>query len=240
MQQRLGGERGLPALHLRQLDRCCVQGVAEAVRQPPAIRRPRDVLDLGELAAVQLGQPWRVPGQVDQQQLVPMGGHRDLVGDRGRLQRDDLPDIEVRQPLHRCAAVRGEHRQALVLGLVTDRGDQPAPVRQPGEQAVPHAVRLAELSDRPLPVAQGERLAAGRHRQAAAVRAEPGAVQEGGGVHEAAVALGAGAAQPDLQALRLVVAGAQQVHVAGAVVRQGGAVGGQVARVVLLVVGVPA
>ena len=162
-----------------------------------------------------------------------------MIDGRRHLQVDHAADVQIGQLSGRGRSVGREHGQHFALGVTVRGGrDQPFVVVQPGQQPVAHAVRLAVLRDGAVPVVERERLAARADRQPGAVRAERRTVQETLRGHEAAVALGARAAQANVDPGGRVLVRVEQVQVGARVVDEPLAVAGQVARVVVLVVGV--
>src|SRR5262249_42503900 len=239
-QRRPCGEGGLAAFDLDQLDRTGLGGVAEAVGKPAPVERPGHAFDPTELAPVELLHGRRLAAAVYVQQLVTVVRDRDRVLGWRDIQVDDASYVEVGERAGWLGGVRRQKRQHLAWRVtVRGGGDEPLVVVEPGDHAVAHAIRHAVLRNCAFPVVEGEWLASRADRQSAAIRAQRRAVQEALGGHEASLALGARAAEADVESRWAITRWVQQVDIGARVVDEPLATAAEVARVVFVVVGVP-
>src|SRR5579875_92701 len=154
-------------------------------------------------------------------------------------QPHDAPKLDIVQCFWFDGSLRVKDDQAFTARGVID-GNQTLAIVEPFKFAVTHAVWLAMLHYRPLPVAHGKGLAARRKRYSIALRMQGIAIQVTTGRNEFAVALRAYARQLRIQATRSIFGRIKQVQVGACLIDEPPPIAREMARIEVLVIGMAA
>src|SRR5581483_7635354 len=147
---------GLAVLEAVEGEDARLLALRQSVSEPAPVRRPVEARDLsGDAPGDELRRPSL---EIHDVKLAAVIRERDLRGPGTRLDLASRAEVEALDP------VGGRHRredlEPLLAGGVA-HADHALPVVEPAEEALPPGIRGGLLRDGALPVAEGERLAAG-------------------------------------------------------------------------------